>query len=79
MVDNLTQDTQVDDQVKEEPDFFEEHSNSDNKTDQSPIIPPKKVGLRNAALLFNGLINVIFSDSDHSERGAVHNVSYSGA
>ncbi|KAK7604580.1 hypothetical protein V9T40_005766 [Parthenolecanium corni] len=43
MIDNLTQDTQVEEQVKEEPDFFEEHSNSDNKTDQSPILPPKKI------------------------------------
>lgn len=52
MIDNLTQDTQVEEQVKEEADFFEEHSNSDNKTDQSPIIPPKKVGLHCVALYY---------------------------
>ncbi|XKL64046.1 hypothetical protein PGB90_004132 [Kerria lacca] len=46
IVDHLTQDNTEDSLEKEEPDFFEEHSNMNNfnnKNEQSPILLPKKV------------------------------------
>lgn len=46
MIDNVHQENTEESSEKEEPDFFEEHSNSDNvnnKIDQSPALSAKKV------------------------------------
>ncbi|XP_065201232.1 ADP-ribosylation factor GTPase-activating protein 2 isoform X1 [Planococcus citri] len=48
MIDNVNQGNIEDSSEKEEPDFFEEHSNSDNinsKIDQSPALSAKKINL----------------------------------
>ena len=53
MIDNVNQENTEESSEKEEPDFFEEHSNSDNinsKIDQSPALSSKKV----CALCFEG-------------------------
>jgi len=46
MIDSVAQEHNEESVDKEEPDFFEEHANTDNinsKIDQTPIIPVKKV------------------------------------
>lgn len=49
MIDNVHQENTEESSEKEEPDFFEEHSNSDNinnKIDQSPALSAKKITLK---------------------------------
>jgi hypothetical protein len=45
MIDSVAQEHNEETIDKEEPDFFEEHTdNVNNKADQSPVVPIKKVG-----------------------------------